>query len=426
MSEYSGYLFAVNEAQRAHLVKEYIERDNSFSDTLSAPDWGAKVAELFLIALGEDKIHYAALARRGRRVATQKHQIRFSNFVQFEPAIPFSEIERQIRPILKQHFIRSASGMGSRVPPATWKDLLRVIKQLRPNSGPDLDQLERLRRLGRDLIQTPGFRVVAHERDAVNIALRMSGFDYKEILDWSPPDHKLAPFLRGLSSAIAREDSMVNHDAQVFGDWRKISDYQVGAVVFEHGLERLTVINVNRHKLEETLGVDLIYYFHNYDSYVMVQYKRMTKQNGQLGYRPTEASYRSELERMREFERSFRTGKSQTDLFGYRLHSGVFYFKLCPAEVLEPTSTEMIPGMYIPLDYWDILVSSRNIVGPRGGKCITYDNVGRYFNNTFFVDLVKAGWIGSAVIENDVITKIIRAALDRKRSVILAAKHAIG
>ena len=70
----------------------------------------------------------------------------------------------------------------------------------------------------------------------------------------------------------------------------------------------------------------------------------------------------------------------------YRLNPEMFLFKLCPSEIFEPTSKEMIQGIYIPLEYWNLLMASPETDGKQGGKIITYSNgksnVKRYFNNT--------------------------------------------
>jgi hypothetical protein len=152
----------------------------------------------------------------------------------------------------------------------------------------------------------------------------------------------------------------------------------------------------------------------------MVQYKRMTQENDETSYRPMDKSYERELARMQDFERTFLKGQQGINLEQYRLHPGGFYFKLCPYKVFDPTSLEMIPGMYLPLDYWEHLVNSPTISGSKGGKRITYRNVGRHLYNSF-VDLAKAGWIGSRGIQTTAITEIIQEAISDKKSVVLAA-----
>jgi hypothetical protein len=88
--------------------------------------------------------------------------------------------------------------------------------------------------------------------------------------------------------------------------------------------------------------------------------------------------------------------------------------------VLDLTSTDMIKGMYVPLEYWDALLKSPNIVGENGGRRITFDNVERYFNNTLFIQLVQSGWVGSNLAGTGVLTQLINSALENN-SVLLAA-----
>ena len=69
------------------------------------------------------------------------------------------------------------------------------------------------------------------------------------------------------------------------------------------GIEYLTILNCNRQPLEQTLGVDLIYYSHRFDSFVLVQYKRMSEGTQGAEYRPgNDPSHEKELERMLKTE----------------------------------------------------------------------------------------------------------------------------
>ena len=73
----------------------------------------------------------------------------------------------------------------------------------------------------------------------------------------------------------------------------------IGSVVLTDGNEYLTILNCNRQPLEQTLGVDLVYYSHRFDSFVLVQYKRMSEGKRGAEYRPrNDPSHEKELKRM--------------------------------------------------------------------------------------------------------------------------------
>lgn len=421
---YGGFLLLVDEVERAEVLRDSINRSGSFSDTLSTPDWQPQAFEIVLLCLGERLVEYAALARKGRLVATRKAHISFSDLLHIEPPVDIATIESRIGAGLRPHLIRATSGTGSRVPPATWRALLAILSSTRPDCAEGLERLERLRQLRGLAVAGPGATTLSEERDAVNVALRIAGLEAERILSWEPSEEpRLAPFLQGLPNVTLREDQMVQHDTTVFGDWRLLSASQTGVVRFtsETG-NTLTVMNVNRHPIEECLGVDLLYYLDTYRSYVLIQYKRMTRDGSHAGYRPLDASLAAELERMRTVRRHLSgidTGPPST-LEDYRLHSGGFYFKLCESEITDFGSTEMIRGMYFPLDYWELLDESPRVLGRNGGKIITRDNCGRHLSNSLLISLLQAGWIGTRSLHSDTITAYISEALAGRRSIMLA------
>jgi len=298
---------------------------------------------------------------------------------------------------------------------------LNKTKLCYPNKLEEIEELERVIDGKNSMYHGAGAEIIAQEKDAICLALRVAGFSDPDLPVWSSSDEP-APFLSGFKSVSIREDPMVAHDAEVFGDWKRISRYVVGATEFVKEGHKLTIMNVNRQKVEETLGVDLIMYHHTYKSYVMIQYKRMNKEHLQYLYRPNDKSYKSEINKMNKFmeiisdDEQGSLGEPQS----YRLNNELFYFKLCPAEPIDLFSTKMIGGMYIPLLYWKSLLGSKKTNGPKGGKLVTYDNVSRHINNTLFIELMQNGWIGSRVKSSKIVSNIIRDSISRNNSVILA------
>lgn len=235
--------------------------------------------------------------------------------------------------------------------------------------------------------------------------------------------------MAGVDAESVSEDTLIQHDRDVFGLWRLIWRNNVGAVQFRRGEERLTVITANRTRLERSLGVDLLYWHHEYKAVTFVQYKRMVKEGSKRSsavYRPS-GSYEAELRRMRVVWQSVRHQDNSYSLSSdFRLNENPFFFKLCLIPEFNPDDQGLVPGMYIPLDYWEILLESDGITGPRGGKAVSYENVGRHLNNTEFVTLVQRGWIGSCGLASSQLERLVNDALSGGRAVELAISHTIG
>lgn len=112
------------------------------------------------------------------------------------------------------------------------------------------------------------------------------------------------------------------------------------------------MINVNRGDVEHSLGCDLVYYVHRYDSYVLVQYKRMTRAaTVGRGYRP-DVRLDDELDRMRGIAAPAAPSDDPND---HRLGESFCFLTLREGEVDEPFSGRLAQGMYIPIDLWDKL-----------------------------------------------------------------------
>jgi hypothetical protein len=257
------------------------------------------------------------------------------------------KIEEGIGARLRRELIRSTSGGGGRIPPVTWEAVISEILRLRPDVSSYLIELFALRDQIDTHITGRGSEILAQEKDAVLLARAIFGIEnHRRPLRWSRGgDNEIAPFLRGLSEVNIDENTMIAHDSRVFGDWGISSEEQVGAVVFSRGERRLTVMNVNNRPLEHTLGVDLLYYNHNYRSFVLVQYKRLKKERQGLVYRPTDTSYRRQIEHMRRFCDRLRELPIERFIGEYRLHSTPFYFKICKMRRFNPGDQSMIQGV---------------------------------------------------------------------------------
>ncbi len=185
---------------------------------------------------------------------------------------------------------------------------------------------------------------------------------------------------------------MVNHDAGIIPGWDVHKKYQVGAVEFINGKDVLTIVNVNCQPLETTLGVDLIYYHHRFQAFILVQYKRLLEEPGSRWvYRPGhDGSYLPEMERMKKWQQWLRkrTHAGVVEVISSPL--GTFFISNLPVpKPMTPLSSDLIRGMYVPLDLWLEMEERHELEGPKGGMMIDFNTDRRYLNNTEFIALVQ-------------------------------------
>ena len=406
-------------------VRERVGDGRFFTDVVDVERDSRPRRFVALLCADRHRVTHAALASRGSRVATGKVRIRYDLVEELTPVL-VSAMETGISPRLRGHLVSSLEGDGW-LPDATWTASLDFVRR-------DIRNDQVIRRLEGRLSETrPALtsrklQVLTEERDALGLALqafdpRLRASVLRSTAPWGDPTAGPdAPFLMALRNSNLPEDLGIAHDASVFDGWIPIGVPALGATRFKRGGQALTVANVNRTGIENVLGVDLLYFQEEYHSFVFVQYKRMTREGAQPAlYRPRGESYDKEYERMLDWDRRVRPVPEPSDLPSYRLGSDAFFFKLYANPAGAPAPDELLKGMYFPLSYWTSLLASPDVLGPRGGVQITYENAGRYLTNTDFVGLVEDGWVGTSPQSEKMITEVVGQSLDAGHSVTLAA-----
>lgn len=399
-------------------IEYSLDLNSHFSDVISChlkiPSKG-----IALISFDNYSINCISTYKKTGRVATQKDRITFRNPIILEKEITVEDIESKISNKIKKHFKRQTENSVSVFSDKVYDGVLAFFSQEHKDIYKEIELLNR-----RIVESIPNYtnkakEIVAQEKDAINLVFKMFDFKESDLPAWNSDDNA-APFLKGYNQVTIREDPMVNHDSQVFGDWSKVKQYAQGAMEFIKENQKITLLNVNRQPLERTLGVDLLIYHHTYKSYIFIQYKRMAKEKDVYIYRPTDSTYKSEIERMTSFMKTLNADSGHRNMKNYRFNQDLFYFKLCPARIENPNSGRMISGMYLPLELWNLLLEDNCSNGPKGGKQLTFENTGRYFNNSQFINLAQNGWIGSRIENFEKVTDIIMSSIISDKSLTLA------
>ena len=434
-------------------LKWHAEYRLDYTEPMPLGEWSGTKTDLGVVLLPlspeepEPALSFVCLAAKGRKVATRFAKAEFTYLSQVDP-LPVTQWLNAMPPQFRSHLESAIERTGRSIPPGTWTHAREALVEKRPGVRDHLAKLEAILDARFELTQREQ-EVLQEQKDAVGVALSVARINRAPLAVWTKPVEN-APFLTGVEPGDTREDVLVIHDATRAPGWAKAGEPYIGVTEFSDAAgNALTVMNVNRHKIEEITGVDLLYYRHEPASFAMVQYKRMARRatkgakgessESGLEFRPSsDGSFEEELERMRTVDalagskapKEDQRGQEPLPIFdpvlGYRLHPHACWIKLCHPEAFKPVESDLVRGMYLPLDYYEQLAVSDVTLGPKGGRVISYDNVHKWINNTLFVELMSGGWIGSRTLQTAWLSETLEAALSAKRSVVIAQETANG
>lgn len=401
--------------------------DGRFSYTLVVDTREMQLAprQPALVVTEANELQFVALLTRGRWAGTNRRSGRLSEIEAVGP-IPIAEIAKAMPAATRRYALPAIP--ASLYPPATWGHTVAAIRQLDDHTGSRLDRLERMARRPEPLV----YLVQAEERDAVLLSLEIAGLPRALM---ARPSSARAHFLTGsepdadLAEVEIIEDQILLHDTQLFPGWDRDRDGDLAGIGYafhdREGDRRLTIMNVNRAPLETTTGVDLVYYRHEPDAFVLVQYKRLVEEQSGWLYRPSgDRNFAPERKRMVDLRaRLGLPGPAFSGPDEFRLTGEPFYFKFCSSRLVDQSSDQLIRGMYIPLGFFDLLEASGGLTGPRGGIAIGWDNAGRWLDNTTFTHLVADAWIGTYGQASRQMAEVIRGGLRLGRAVIVAVEE---
>jgi hypothetical protein len=413
--------------QRMDTFLECVAEDRTFAEPV-ADFQHSRTAPLVCFVVNSGKLTHIGLGRRGVRAGTGLSRLNIEKAEVLSESISVRKLLNRL-PKRNAASIRKRFQAGGLLTERGFATVVETLRQLAPEARTLLDRFSetrtsRIRRLPERAKQN-----LAQQKEAVLTALSIAGFSRDPIQDWAPADETPMSFLDGLPSVRLREDPMVVNDLQNLPGFEVVKTYPYGAAVFESEVtpERLTVILANRLPLEEQTGTDLIYFNETYHSFVMVQYKAMEREErcnrpAEAVYRLPDTQLREEIDRMEAVLHSLKACAPHTDISGFRLTENPFFLKLCSRLVFNPDDVGLVPGMYLPLDYWKLLEKDPGIKGPRGGLRITYENAKRHFDNTSFTTVVSKAWIGTTPSQSAVLGDVIRATLETGKAVAIAIR----
>ena len=428
-----GYILHVP-ADRRELLLYEAEHGGSFYGTkpyVSEPVPGfdhSRRAPLAVFACFEDRhITHIADGKKGQSAGTRLVRLNLEDLEPLKRPIAFGKIlsrtEKRVR-----HHLKRRLDQGGLLPPKSLGAFVDRITELDSSIGPRLARFSARRARTLRRIEPRARDNLAYQKEALGLALEIAGLPREDLLAWQPSDGDQQSFLDGLPGAQVREDAMLLADFSTlpgFQPTEEVTHY--GSKVFFSEQDpsiRLTVIMANRLPLEQQTGADLIYFNEAYRSFVMVQYKAMEKRDQETEFRwQAQDQFSDEVERMETLLEKLRKVPNGQDPDGYRFNDNPFFLKFCPRVLFNPDDRGLFKGIYLPLDLWKRADAAGRFRGKRGGKVLTYENVGRRINNSEFVMLVAGSWVGTSIEQSAVLGDVIRTVLATGKTATIAIRH---
>lgn len=370
-----------------------------------------------------NEIAWVGILRKSSRVATAQYNFSAFALQRIESDSLWLEYPVTLRNRISPYF----QEFISHIPEGAGNELLDFFRHQYPDILSHIERLQRDITEERTIFSQPEL-VAFQQRDAVSTALALFGDNDAAMRAKSKIPTGTVSFISELSSGRVLEDQVIAHDWGVFSDWTEADRQQIDAIkVFEKGDRKLAILNVNRDGIENALGTDLVYINETDQTVIFVQYKMMSNRtsSGDSYYNPNEQSQQTELQRMQNANSAIRrhvSTRTNNRICHLRLHEGPFFFKLCEATNLEKSDSKIAKGMYVPLFFWEKLLTAPETNGPNGGKQFGLHTLAhRYLHATSFVQLFDQTLIGTNVNSWDLVSGWIKAlVVNSRRSAVIA------
>ena len=426
----TAYVLKVPEHRREILLSHrhgwFSPKKTHVAEPVPVFDHSRKAPLIVLACFEEDAITHIASGRKGASAGTDLVRLNMESIERLESPVEFGELLDRAPSRIRVHLRRALSGGGT-LPPKTLGAVVDILLALLPGLTERLARFSEQRAESIRRLTDPERENLAIQKESLAVALKIAQLETDQLHAWSPVQARVnRSFLEGMPGAYIREDAAIISDFSTVPGFEAIQDLPFAAKVFESPTNpslRLTVIMANRLPLEQQTGADLIYYNEAYRSFVLVQYKSMQegKNGAEFRWKPDD-QLASEIRRMDTLLKELSRCAQDTAPDSFRLHRNPFFLKLCPRVVFNPDDKSLIKGMYLPLDFWKCLASDSITEGPRGGRLLTFENVGRKLNNSEFVAMVANAWIGTTAPQSALLAEVIRSIIETGKTVTLAVK----
>ncbi len=423
MSKARAYVVNFTTDRYEELLDELDERE-FFAEAVPDFIFSKRQALVVIVVSPANDVTHIGRAKKGVKAGTNLRRLNLLDLIELEVPLSLQDILDKV-PNRVHRKAKEIFKNGGLLTPKAFLGVVDAIVALRPETADSLERFSTTTRQRLSELSRKETRSLALQKEAVATALSFSGLELEPLAHWElDKETKPISYLEGLEEARMMEDSMITWDLhQVPGFTEVRSLPHASTAVFSDDETTLFVTLANKQPLEKQTGTDLIYFNQTFGAFVMVQYKAMELDRDRAAFfRFPQKQLDAEILRMDSILTQLNKLPKNGKTHSFRLSENPFFLKFCPRIQFEPDSASLTSGMYIPLDYWKMLADDPNLVGQRGGKRLTYKNVGRFVDNSSFVTLVSKAWVGTSITASAIISEWIKHIVGQGRSVAFAIK----
>lgn len=428
---YSGY-FLTFEPGRTSKIAESLNYPGEASESFSAMDWTFEHREIALLSLtpGVASIDAIVLMERMHGSGgTGKLKLRMWSPIMIEQPINPEEVA-DVFPTTAR---LCTAETFRRIPYQEWPTLLAAIKRQRSGLAERLDSMVEMREQ-QSRLSGNSARVLrlTEQRDALGLTLDIASLDRKSILREADLSRvgSASSVLDLLDQEPLQEQDLVRIDQRAF-EGLLTADETRSSSFTGPGNREVRVYVYDKKPLETVLGIDLLIFLADYESYLLLQYKSMEPKSDEEGktwsYLMDRQLY-NQIDAMDQAAAAIaRQPASSVDAMKHwRLTDEAFYFKFC--ETTRPNSRDdaLVAGITLGHSYLKRFLAMPEAQGAHGGHRVGYNNCSRYLNNSQFVELAREGWIGCDQRGYTLISNVIKAGIESGRSAMLAVIEGSG
>jgi hypothetical protein len=396
-ADYGGFVLTF-EPERTQWLRERIYPEAKLSESFSALDWEFEPRELVFLILSHEpfRIHgFALMERMHGSGGVGKAKMRMT-----KPLVVFEEPISGDEASIDLSLLVSTSERLKRVPSHEWNRLVSAVLALRPAHADQIEETIAKRTQQRRLLETGQRELRLNEqRDGLGVALDIGNLDRAGIFKTMNADAagNALSVLDLLDGIRTQERSLLEHDRRIFE--MLIGSQPARSAAFDDGSGNSVRVTVtDRDDLESVLGIDLVIYQQRYESFLLLQYKRMSRTADSWAYAiPPTANLHEQLHQIGRFKRAAAQEENSLapTLWSYRLNQEPFFFKFCEEQRPTANDASLIRGITMPAEHLLEFLALDKQRGDRGGRYVGYQNCPRYLTNTEFIQLARSGWIGA-------------------------------